>query len=49
MEYIVSEKYLPAAYNPSNELWGEMIKANGKTVTLCDERMVGIVAGVLIS
>ena len=49
MDYIVSEKYLPDAYNPSNELWGEMIKANGKTVTLCDERMVGNVAGVLIS
>ena len=31
MDYIISEKYLPDAYSPSNELWGEMIKANGKT------------------
>ena len=49
MDYIVSEKYLPDAYNPSNELWGEMIKANGKTIELCDEKMVGNVAGILVS
>lgn len=49
MDYIISEKYLPDAYIPSNELWGEMIKANGKTIELCDDRMVGNVAGILIS
>ena len=49
MDYIVSEKYLPDAYNPSNELWGEMIKANGKTLELCDEKKVGNVAGILVS
>ena len=49
MDYIISEKYLPDAYSPSNELWGEMIKANGKTIELCDDRMVGNVAGILIS
>lgn len=49
MDYIISEKYLPNAYSPSNELWGEMIKANGKTIELCDDRMVGNVAGILIS
>lgn len=48
MDYIISEKYLPDAYSPSNELWGEMIKANGKTIELCDDRMVGNVAGILI-
>ena len=48
MDYIISEKYLPDAYSPSNELWGEMIKANGKTIELCDDRMVGNVAGMLI-
>ena len=26
-----------------------MIKANGKTIELCDDRMVGNVAGILIS
>ena len=49
MDYIISEKYLPDAYSPSNELWGEMIKENGKTIELCDDRMVGNVAGILIS
>ena len=49
MDYIISEKYLPDAYSPSNELWGEMIKSNGKTIELCDDRMVGNVAGILIS
>ena len=49
MDYIISEKYLPDAYSPSNELWGEMIKANGKTIELCDDRMIGNVAGILIS
>lgn len=49
MDYIISEKYLPDAYSPSNELWGEMINANGKTIELCDDRMVGNVAGILIS
>lgn len=49
MDYIISEKYLPDAYSPSNELWGEMIKANGKTIELCDDRMVENVAGILIS
>lgn len=49
MDYIISERYLPDAYSPSNELWGEMIKANGKTIELCDDRMVGNVAGILIS
>lgn len=49
IDYIISEKYLPDAYSPSNELWGEMIKANGKTIELCDDRMVGNVAGILIS
>ena len=49
MDYIISEKYLPDAYSPSNELWGEMIKANGKTIELCDDRLVGNVAGILIS
>lgn len=49
MDYIISEKYIPDAYNPSNELWGEMIKAKGMNIELYDERMVGNVAGVLIS
>jgi len=49
MDYIVSGKYLPDAFTPSNELWGEMMKAKGTKVTLADKRLVGNVSGVLIS
>lgn len=49
MDYIVSKKYIPDAYTPSNELWGEMMKSKGIEVTLSDERMIGNVAGVLLS
>lgn len=49
MDYIVSGKYVPDAYTPSNELWGEMIKAKGINVTLASDRLIGNVAGVLIS
>lgn len=49
MDYIVSGKYLPDAYTPSNELWGEMMKANGSKVTLVENRLLGNVSGVLIS
>lgn len=49
MDYIVSGKYIPDAYTPSNELWGEMMKAKGIPVTLSEERLVGNVAGILMS
>ncbi len=49
MDYIVSGKYLPDAYTPSNELWGEMIKSKGIKITLIEKRLVGDVAGVFIS
>lgn len=49
MDYIVSKKYVPDAYSPSNELWGEMMKSKGIDVTLKDNRMIGNVAGILIS
>lgn len=49
MDYIVSKKHIPDGYTPSNELWGEMLKSKGIEVTLSDERIVGNVAGVLIS
>jgi len=29
MDYIVSGKYVPDAFSPSNELWGKMIEAHG--------------------
>jgi Ca-activated chloride channel homolog len=49
MDYIVSGKYVPDAFTPSNELWGEMMKSNGTKVTLLDKRLAGNVAGVLTS
>ena len=49
MDYIVSGKYLPDAFIPSNELWGEMMKSKGTKITLIEKRLVGNVAGVLIS
>ena len=49
MDYIVSGKYVPDAFTPSNELWGEMMKANGTKITLLDKRLVGNVAGILTS
>lgn len=49
MDYIVSGKYMPDAFTPSNELWGEMIKANGVNATLVEKKLAGNVAGVLMS
>jgi len=49
VDYITSGKYLPDAFTPSNELWGEMMLSNGTDITLAEEKLVGNVAGVLIS
>lgn len=48
-DYILSGKYVPDAYTPSNELWGDMISDQGGKVTLFKERLVGNVAGVVLS
>ncbi len=48
-DYIISDNYLPDAYTPSNELWGEMIASHGKKAQLVQERLVGNVAGILIT
>lgn len=49
VDYIVSGKYLPDAFTPSNELWGAMMKADGANVSLVEKRLAGNVAGVLLS
>ncbi|MRN52306.1 VWA domain-containing protein [Paenibacillus monticola] len=46
-DYIRSGKYVPDAFTPSNELWGEMVKANGTPTELVSKRLVGNVAGVV--
>jgi Ca-activated chloride channel family protein len=47
-DYITSGKYLPDAYTPSNELWGEMIVSQGIKAQLVQKRLAGNVAGILI-
>lgn len=49
MDYILSKKYWPDAYTPSNGLWGEILKSKGIKVTTAEERLVGNIAGVIIS
>ncbi|MDF9839011.1 MULTISPECIES: VWA domain-containing protein [unclassified Paenibacillus] len=46
-DYIRSGKYIPDAYTPSNELWGEMVKAGGIRTDLVTDRLAGNVAGVV--
>ena len=48
-DYIRSGKYVPDAYTPSNELWGEMVKASGIPTELVADRLAGNVAGVVMS
>jgi Ca-activated chloride channel family protein len=48
-DYITSGKYLPDAYTPSNELWGEIIISRGAKAELVEKRLAGNVAGVLLS
>lgn len=48
-DYIRSGKYVPDAFTPSNEFWGEMVKAQGINTELVSERLVGNVTGVVVS
>jgi Ca-activated chloride channel family protein len=48
-DYIISGKYIPDAFTPSNELWGGMIKANNTKISLIEKKLAGNVAGILLS
>jgi Ca-activated chloride channel homolog len=48
-DYIYSGKYVPDAFTPSNELWGEIIKTKGTKIALVEKRLAGNVAGILTS
>ncbi|MUG44585.1 vWA domain-containing protein [Paenibacillus woosongensis] len=48
-DYIRSGKYIPDAFTPSNELWGEMVKAQGIKTQLISDRLAGNVAGIVSS
>lgn len=47
-DYIISGKYMPDAFTPSNELWGQMIMAQGGKIKLERSRLVGNMAGILV-
>ena len=47
-DYIISGKYLPDLYTPSNTLFGEYAIANGGKLKLYNKRLVGNTAGILI-
>ncbi|OAB44763.1 vWA domain-containing protein [Paenibacillus glacialis] len=48
-DYIKSGKYVPDAFTPSNELWGEMVNANGVKTQVVSKRLVGNVPGIVIA
>lgn len=48
-DYITSGEYLPDAYTPSNELWGEMLISRGVDARLVQKRLAGNAAGILIT
>lgn len=49
MDYISSGKYVPDAFSPSNELWGDCLKEMGIPITLAEEKLAGNVAGIVLS
>ncbi|MCD1260547.1 VWA domain-containing protein [Paenibacillus athensensis] len=48
-DYIQSGKYVPDAYTPSNELWGEIVKASGVKIDMVAPRLTGNVPGIVIA
>jgi Ca-activated chloride channel family protein len=48
-DYIAYNKYLPDAYTPSNELWGEIIVSRGAKAELVEKRLAGNVAGIVLT
>lgn len=49
VDYIASGKYIPDAFTPSNSLWGSMLEAEGVSVEVKAPRLIGNVAGMLLS
>ena len=47
-DYIISNKYVPDLYSPSNTLFGEYAIASGGHLELYESRMVGNTAGILV-
>lgn len=49
IDYIISGKYVPEVYSPSNELWGEMIAAENVDISLVEDRIAGNTTGILVN
>lgn len=49
IDYIVSGKYVPELYSPSNELWGEMLAAENVNIKLLESRLAGNTTGILLT
>ncbi len=49
VDYITSEKYVPEAFSPSNELWIEMIRAHKINLTQVDDGIAPNATGMLLS
>ena len=49
IDYIISGKHVPEAYSPSNELWGEMVRAENVRAELIEKSLAGNTAGILVS
>ena len=49
VDYITSGKYVPDAFTPSNELWGDMATASGATLSKTSDSLVKNTAGILVS
>lgn len=47
-DYIISGKYVPELFSPSNSLWGALIQSNGSTANMECERLIGNTAGVMV-
>lgn len=47
-DYIISGKYLPDLYTPSNALWGAYVDVRNGKISLLNEKLVGNTAGILV-
>lgn len=48
-DYIISGKYVPDGFTPSNELWGKIIESKGIGIKPVSKRLCGNVAGILMN
>lgn len=49
VDYIISGKYIPDAFAPSNELWGAMAQAQSAQLTKVTDSLVKNTSGILLS